>query len=370
MTFCFSESDRMIIPEGVSEALTRLKELNKSPPAGFDKSDIFLLRKHLETFTTVPVYGYNSSRYDLAIIFDRIVMVADRLGLSRYDISILKKTNAYFSVNIKNLYLKDLSNFTTRMPLDKYLRLWTENSVKLVYPYEKFGSIEEIRSQTVFPEVDEFTSMLKGRVDVDLYHECKNEYDRRCNLPSGHPQKWSTFEDYLKHYNLSDVKPASQGLIKQFETYLQNFGCYPNHYLGLPSFAKAVMFSQYNESSPSIFSFPENSDATNVFRSNMIGGLTNVYKRHVTLDVDEEAASAAKYSKRGRPWKKIEFYDINSMYPSCFGSKFPTGLGYEWTLGFRNRLKKKLMTNKKVSMESIEWLDYMSQEKLKIMIVV
>ena len=364
MNFCFSESDRMIIPEGVSEALIRIKELHKSPPPGFDKSDLFSLRKHLEIFTTVPVYGYNSSRYDLAIIFDRIIMVADKFGLSRSEISVLKKTNAYFSVNIKNLGFKDLINFTVRMPLDKYLRLWTENSSKLVYPYEKFGSIEEIRRQTVFPAIDEFTTMLKGSVDVDLYNECKKEYDRRCSLPSGHIQKWSSFEDYLKFYNLSDVAPASLALIKQFETYLENFGCYPNHYLGLPSFAKAVMFSQYNESSPSIFTFPQNSDATTVFRSNMIGGLTNVYKRHVTLNQNEDAAHAAKYSKRGRPWQKIEFYDINSMYPSCFGSNFPTGLGYEWTVGLRNRLKKKLMTNKKVSMESIEWLDYQEQERL------
>ena len=116
----------------------------------------------------------------------------------------------------------------------------------------------------------------------------------------------------------------------------------------------------YDESCANIFTFPENSDATKVFREGIIGGLTNVYKRHVTLDENEDAAHAAKYSKRGKKWKLISFYDINSMYPTTFKEKFPCGLGYEWTAK-NGQLTKKLMTKAKISMESLQWLDFMSQ---------
>ena len=162
---------------------------------------------------------------------------------------------------------------------------------------------------------------------------------------------------------MSDVQPASFALIKQFETYLENFGLYANHYLGLPSFAKNAMFAMYNKESPNIFTFPPTSDATQVFRDGMIGGLTNVYKRHVTLDQEEDAAYAAKFSKRGKPWKKIVFYDINSMYPTTFKENFPCGLGFEWSRAPNGKMKKKLMTNHRISLESLEWLDFMQQER-------
>ena len=68
---------------------------------------------------------------------------------------------------------------------------------------------------------------------------------------------------------------------------------------GLPSFAKKAMFKLYNTTCANIFSFPANSDATKVFREQIIGGLCNVYKRHVTLS-DEPAAYAAKYNKNGK----------------------------------------------------------------------
>ena len=357
------EAARVNVDPRIYEALERLKLLNKTPPPGFDKEDIFHIRNHLMNQLKVSTYGYNSSRYDLTIIFDLMMKVADEMGVKREDISILKKGTSYFSCTIGRLHFKDLLNFTANMSLDRYLKTWTSDAVKMVYPYERYSSIEEIRCQKEFPEISEFRTELKPDVDEVVYNQCKSEYERRLSLASGDPEKWENFEDYLKFYNMSDVKPASLALIKQFETYLENFGSYPNQFLGLPSFAKHVMFSLYDESCPSLFTFPANSDATTLFREGIIGGITNVYKRHVTLDESEDAAHAAKYSKRGNKWKKIAFYDINSMYPATFGGKFPCGLGFEWTLGHRNRLTKKLMTKKKVSMESLQWLDFMQQER-------
>ncbi len=50
------------------------------------------------------------------------------------------------------------------------------------------------------------------------------------------------------------------------------------------------------------------------------------------------------------------------MYPATFKEKFPTGLGYEWTSS-GNYLKKSLLTNEKISLGSIEWLDYMQNDQ-------
>ena len=363
--FCEKEAERMNVDPDLIRAIQELEKYGREPPQYFSKGDIFTLKRHLKVYESLSVYGFNSSRYDLPIIFDLIVQVFDRPRFNRKSVSILKKGNSYFSCNFGNLHFKDLLNFTCPQSLDRYLKTWTSNSAKLVYPYEKFSSIEEIRSQVQFPPITDFVSTLKHDVDEEIYHSCKAEYERRRTLPSGHPQKWSSFEDYLKYYNLSDVLPASKALIQQFSTYEDQFGLCPNHFLGLPSFAKAAMFAMYKQDSPHIFTFPENSDATKIFREGIVGGLTNVYKRHVTLDETEPAALRAKYSKRGIKWGKISFYDINSMYPATYGGMFPTGCGFEWSIKYGDLLTKRLMTKEKVSIESLEWLDFMQQECFK-----
>ena len=64
----------------------------------------------------------------------------------------------------------------------------------------------------------------------------------------------------------------------------------------------------------------------------------------------------------GERFKKIEFYDVNSMYASTFDKPFPCGRGFEWFLERNGRFTKKLMTKQKISIESIEWLDYMGND--------
>lgn len=64
----------------------------------------------------------------------------------------------------------------------------------------------------------------------------------------------------------------------------------------------------------------------------------------------------------GERWKNISFFDLNSMYPYTFKKRFPCGLGFEWTLN-KTILYKKLMTTQKISMGSVEWLDYMSNDE-------
>ena len=58
------------------------------------------------------------------------------------------------------------------------------------------------------------------------------------------------------------------------------------------------MYKLYNKDCPHIFSFPKDSKATQIFRKMVIGGLTNVYKRHVTL-ADEDVPDRAKYNIKG-----------------------------------------------------------------------
>ena len=140
---------------------------------------------------------------------------------------------------------------------------------------------------------------MSGDVDVNLYSKCKDIYDYHHNLPSNDPNYWTNFENYLIYYNISDVYPTSLAMIAQFKVFEDSFQMYPLQSFGLPGYARAIMYKNFNKASPNFFTLPDKSDATKIFRENIIGGWTAVLKRHVTL-LDEPAATAAKYNKQGK----------------------------------------------------------------------
>ena len=303
LTFCEVEYQRVKFCSKLKESFKILCEKSKNLQNGlkdpiFDMDEISTLKTYVESQLDLSIFGYNSSRYDLAVMFSRICQVLDSINFDRSDISMIKKANSYFSLKLKKLHFKDLINFSSPMKLERYLQIWGAGAYKLIYPYELFSCIEEIRACKSFPEISEFKTALNPSIDCNLYAECKKLFEYRMNLPEGNRDKWYSFEDYLKFYNVSDVEPVSKALLKQFATYEENFGTYPMTSLGLPSYAKNVMYNMYCSESPSIFTFSEK-EATNTFRNQVIGGLTAVYKRHVTL-MDEDVPFAAKFNKQGK----------------------------------------------------------------------
>lgn len=154
-----------------------------------------------------------------------------------------------------------------------------------------------MKSCTTFPSLEIFQK--DKSIDVELYNKCKNIFNSRMSLPDGDSNKWYSFADYLGHYNKSDVIPTSKAMLNQFKVFETCFGLNPLQRLGLPQFAKHAMYKLFDPDSPVIFTFDEKSSATNIFRDQTLGGLCTVFKRHVTLDVNEDTARAAKYNKNG-----------------------------------------------------------------------
>ena len=300
LIFCMNEQKRMIVDKSVKAAHKKICDLLKTENTKvLQMYELYEMQYSLKSYLDLCVFGYNSSRYDLNVIFEHIIKCYDELGGNSADVHIIKKGTRYFSLNLNDIHFKDLLNFTCPMSLDEYLKTWTDNHKKLIYPYEHFSSIEQIRECKNFPPIEAFYSSLKlSCVSESEYQSSKLEYERRQNLDSNDINHWSSMECYLKHYNLSDVYPASKAMLNQFNVFEQHFGFSPMQTFGLPSFAKLSMYKLYNIKSPKIFTFPNNSDATQVFRDGMIAGLCNVFKRHCTL-LDEPAAYAAKFNIEG-----------------------------------------------------------------------
>ena len=103
--FAEAAASRMVINPLIVNAHENLKTMKEIPP-GFDKEDIFKLINHMKSYLTLAVYGYNSSRYDMNLIFDMIVKNYDQPGFDRKSVGLLKKGTAYFLCSFGNLQFK------------------------------------------------------------------------------------------------------------------------------------------------------------------------------------------------------------------------------------------------------------------------
>ena len=304
LEFCFEKAKKMKIDPDIERFLDIIDmRLRNFSGKEFDLDELRRLKNFLKEFTFLPIYGFNSQSYDLNVMLETLVQACSNLGVSltRDNFSILKKGLKYFTVTIGSLKFKDILNFCNPCSLDSYLKTWHPAGLrKNVYPFEKFESVEQIKSQKNFPSVEEFNSYLKGSVDEQVYMECKRIYDSHCALGNNDPNKLNSMLDYLRWYNLSDVHPTAMALINQFTTFEREFHLSPYQSYSLASYSRDCMFKLFKPNSAEFFSFPRKSVATELFRQSLVAGLCNVYKRHCsTVPDDPEIAHRAKYSLSG-----------------------------------------------------------------------
>ena len=79
------------------------------------------------------------------------------------------------------------------------MRQWGASAKKMVFPYERYSRIEELKQETVFPPYESFYSSLRGNnIDRQDYEQALSEFNRRRALPDSCPEKYFTMADYLK----------------------------------------------------------------------------------------------------------------------------------------------------------------------------
>ena len=81
----------------------------------------------------------------------------------------IQKDTTYFTLKLTKrldernqvVVFKDLLNFTSPMSMDQYLQTWNGFKSKLIWPYTKFSSVEEIMPAQEFPPIEDFFNDLK-----------------------------------------------------------------------------------------------------------------------------------------------------------------------------------------------------------------
>ena len=156
----------------------------------------------------VPVFGFNSGRYDINMIKE--YFVKDLAEIS--NVNVAKKENSYMFLSLLIFKFLDIKSYLAPgLSYDAWCRAYGTELQKLVFPYEWFDSFEKLNHKGPV-KYEDFFSSLKGGITIsqeEYQNFCDEFYKRGC----------VTMEDWLKEYNLADVKPFIDALEKTREQY-------------------------------------------------------------------------------------------------------------------------------------------------------
>ena len=156
----------------------------------------------------VPVFGFNSGRYDINMIKE--YFVKDLAEIS--DVKVAKKENSYMFLSLPNFKFLDIKNYLAPgVSYDAWCRAYGCELQKLAFPYEWFDSFDKLNHKGPV-KYEEFYSSLKGGITIS-----QEEYQNFCDEFS--KRGCVTMKDWLKEYNLADVKPFIEALEKTREQY-------------------------------------------------------------------------------------------------------------------------------------------------------
>ena len=295
----------------------------------------------------VPVFGFNSGRYDINMIKEYFVENLTSLS----DANVAKKENSYMFLSTPNFKFLDIKNFLAPgLSYDAWCRAYGCELQKLSFPYEWFDSFKKLNH--IGPvKYEEFYSSLKGGITIS-----QEEYQNFCD--EFHKRGCVTMKDWLKEYNLADVEPFIEALEKTREQYYPDEIDLLKDAVSIPGISmtyvlnKALKRKKYSE--PDLFAPGEpckcecssddcqkkgcekckeirdnceictKNEAYEMLTTGMIGGPSIVFCRHAEAGVSKIRSHIYR-EEDSKTCRSVQGLDANSLYLFCSGQEMPCG---------------------------------------------
>ena len=308
----------------------------------------------------VPVFGFNSGRYDINMIKEYFVKNLTSLS----DVNVAKKENSYMFLSTPNFKFLDIKNFLAPgLSYDAWCRAYGCELQKLAFPYEWFDSFEKLNH--IGPvKYEEFFSSLKGGITIS-----QEEYQNFCD--EFHKRGCETMKDWLKEYNLTDVEPFIEALEKTREQYYPDEIDLLKDAVSIPGISMTYVLNKAlkikKKFDPDLFAPGDpckckckndceevrckkckgirdnceictKNEAYEMLTTGMIGGPSIVFCRHAEAGVSKirshiyRGSEAAGAKLRGsdseadaKTCRSVLGLDSNSLYLFCSGQEMPCG---------------------------------------------
>ena len=292
----------------------------------------------------VPVFGFNSGRYDINMIKE--YFVKDLAEIS--DVKVAKKENSYMFLSLPIFKFLDIKSYLAPgLSYDAWCRAYGCGLQKLAFPYEWFDSFDKLNHKGPV-KYEEFYSSLKGGITIS-----QEEYQNFCDEFS--KRECITMKDWLKEYNLADVKPFIDALEKTREQYYPDEIDLLKDAVSIPGISMMYVLNEASKrkkySEPDLFAPGEpckcecsddcekascekckevrenckictKNEAYEMLTTGMIGGLSIVFCRYAEAEVSQIRSHIYEDAKTCRA---VLGFDANSLYLFCSGQEMPCG---------------------------------------------
>ena len=208
------------------------------------KNQLIDLQEHLERYcNTLPVFGFNSAKYDINLINSLLPILVNE---QQIEPTVIKKANQFVSFRFGDVQLLDIMNFLGgATSLDSFLKAYKTEETKGFFPYEWFDNPEKLNNKEL-PPYDSFCSKLRN---INLLEKDYNDFGNlttsglsskqavgklRLNkiAPTGDEnyaylrsiwvsEGMKSFKDFLMWYNNEEVVQTLEALQKMIEIYHQ-----------------------------------------------------------------------------------------------------------------------------------------------------
>ena len=125
------------------------------------KKHLIDLQEHLERYCNVlPVFGFNSAKYDLNLLKSNLspILVNER----NIEPTVIKKANQFISFKFGDIQLLDIMNFLGgATSLDSFLKAYKTSETKGFFPHEWFDHPDKLQNPEL-PRYDAFYSELRS----------------------------------------------------------------------------------------------------------------------------------------------------------------------------------------------------------------
>ena len=367
--FIVDEDPESLIKRFVGDLMERQRkiaeEVNSLYPLPESKDDRVQLQGKVRNLwktwvNQVPVFGFNSGRYDINMIKE--YFVKNLAGIS--NVNVAKKENSYMFLSLPQFKFLDIKSYLAPgLSYDAWCRAYGCELQKLAFPYEWFDSFEKLNH--IGPvKYEEFYSSLKGGITIS-----KEEYQNF--LDEFHKKGCVTMKDWLKEYNLADVTPFIEALEKTREQYYPDEIDLLKDAVSIPGVSMMYVLNEASKrkkySEPDLFApeepckckcsddcekFPcedckqarkdckicTKNEAYEMLTTGMIGGPSIVFCRYAEAGVsrirshrysDSAAGKAgeagAKLRADAKTCRAVLGLDANSLYLYCSGQEMPCG---------------------------------------------
>ena len=304
----------------------------------------------------VSVFGFNSGRYDINMIKE--YFVKDLAEIS--NVNVAKKENSDMFLSLPIFKFLDIKSYLAPgLSYDAWCRAYGTELQKLVFPYEWFDSFDKLNHKGPV-KYEDFFSSLKGGITIsqeEYQNFCDEFYKRGC----------VTMEDWLKEYNLADVKPFIDALEKTREQYYPDEIDLLKDAVSIPGISMMYVLNEASKrkkySEPDLFApgepckckcsddcekFPcedckevrkdckicTKNEAYEMLTTGMIGGPSIVFCRYGEAGVSQIRSHINEDAKTCRA---VLGLDANSLYLFCSGQEMPCGKEKDFSSNLRRK---------------------------------